>query len=86
MICKARTADTVLIKRKEMTGRTQALLRWLEGEGIKTTENKIHWHRWFSPETLAKRQATQHDCLPSLLGDRDKVIEKMYEEEQKFST
>ncbi len=25
--------------------------------------------RWLLPETHTKRQATQHDCLPSLLGD-----------------
>jgi hypothetical protein len=26
----------------------------------------------FFSETHTKRQATQHDCLPSLLGDGDK--------------
>jgi hypothetical protein len=29
-------------------------------------------------ETLTMRQATQHGCLPSLLGERDKVIEIVY--------
>ncbi len=29
----------------------------------------------FSPKTHTKRQATQHGCLPSLLGDGDKGIE-----------
>jgi hypothetical protein len=33
---QARTADTMLVKSREMTGRTQ----WLGGEGVKTTENK----------------------------------------------
>ncbi len=28
-----------------------------------------------SPQAHTKRQATQHGCLPSLLGDRDKGIE-----------
>ncbi len=35
----------------------------------------------FWPETHNKRQATQHSCLPSLLGDVDKGIEKVYGEE-----
>jgi hypothetical protein len=30
-----------------------------------------------------KRQETQHGCLPSLLGDGDKIIEKVYGEEKK---
>jgi hypothetical protein len=30
------------------------------------------------PETHIKRQAAQHGCLPSLLGDRDKGTEIMY--------
>ncbi len=32
-------------KSREMTGRTQTLPRWLGEEGVKTTENKIHWRR-----------------------------------------
>jgi hypothetical protein len=36
----------------------------------------------FFPETHAKRQATQHGCLPSLLGDGDKEIEVVYGEEK----
>ncbi len=28
------------------------------------------------PETHTKRQAIQHDCLPSLLGDGDKELQK----------
>ncbi len=31
-------------------------------------------------------QATQPGCLPSLLGDGDKKIEKMYDEEKHFCT
>ncbi len=34
---QARTGDTVLIKSREMTGRSQTLPWWLEGEGVKTT-------------------------------------------------
>ncbi len=30
------------------------------------------------PETHTKRQATQHDCLPSFLGGGDKGIERVY--------
>jgi hypothetical protein len=40
MIRQARTSDTVLVKTREMTGRTQTLQWWLGGEGVKTTENK----------------------------------------------
>jgi hypothetical protein len=36
----ARTGDTVLVKSREMTGRTQTLSWWLGGEEIKTTGNK----------------------------------------------
>jgi hypothetical protein len=39
---------------------------------------------WLEPETHIKRQATQHDCLPSLLGDGDKGIEKVYGEDKKY--
>jgi hypothetical protein len=33
-------------------------------------------------ETHSNRQATQHGCLPSLLGDWDKEIVKVYGEEK----
>jgi hypothetical protein len=36
----------------------------------------------FWPETHIKRQATQHGCLPSLLGDGDKGMEKVSGEEK----
>ncbi len=36
------------------------------------------------PETHTKRQATQHDYLPSLLGDGAKRIKKVYGEEKKY--
>jgi hypothetical protein len=36
------------------------------------------------PETHTKRQATQHDCLPSFLGDGDTGIEIVYGEEKKY--
>jgi hypothetical protein len=38
----------------------------------------------FCPEIHKKRQATRHDCLPSLLGDGDKAIEIVYGEEKIF--
>jgi hypothetical protein len=44
---QARTSDTVLVKSREMTCRTQTLRWWLEGEWVKTTENKIHQPRSF---------------------------------------
>jgi hypothetical protein len=45
-----------------------------------TTGITVHFALTF--ETLIKRQATQHGCLPSLLGDGDKGIEKVYGEEK----
>jgi hypothetical protein len=42
---QARTDDTVLVKTREMTGRSKTLPWWLGGGGVKTTENKIHWPR-----------------------------------------
>jgi hypothetical protein len=39
-------------------------------------------HR-FLPEKHIKRQATRHDCLPSLPGDEDKWIEKVYSDGKK---
>ncbi len=42
------TGDTVLVKSREMTGRSQILRRWLGGGGVKTTENKINWPLWFN--------------------------------------
>jgi hypothetical protein len=37
---------TMLVKSREMTGRSQTLAWWLGEEGVKTTEIKIHWLRW----------------------------------------
>ncbi len=44
---QARNGDTVLIKSREMTGRTQRIdcRGGLGGGGVKTTENKIRWTR-----------------------------------------
>jgi hypothetical protein len=39
---QARTGDRVLVKSREMTGMNQTLPWWLGGEGVKTTEIKIH--------------------------------------------
>jgi hypothetical protein len=35
-------------------------------------------------DTHTMRQATQHDCLPGLLGDGGEGIEIVYGEEKKF--
>ncbi len=43
---QACTRDTVLVKSREMTGRSQTLPWWLGGGRVKTTETKIHWTRW----------------------------------------
>ncbi len=43
---QARTGDTVLVKSREMTGRSQTLKWWLGGGRVKTTEKKIHWLCW----------------------------------------
>jgi hypothetical protein len=40
----------------------------------------------YQPEIHTKRQATQHDWPPSLLGDRNKGIETSYGEEKIFWT
>jgi hypothetical protein len=37
---------------------------------------------WALLETHIKRQVTQHDCLPSLLGDGGRWIEILYSEER----
>jgi hypothetical protein len=50
---QSRTHDTV--KSREMTGRTQTLPWWLEGEGVKTTENKIHWASCIMQATFSKK-------------------------------
>jgi hypothetical protein len=36
----------------------------------------------FLPETHSKRKGTQHGCMPSLLADGDKGMEKAYGEEK----
>jgi hypothetical protein len=38
------------------------------------------------PETHTKRQATQHGCLPGLLGEGDKGFEIVYGEEKMLCT
>jgi hypothetical protein len=39
---QACTGDTVLVKSREITGRTQTLPWWLGEGGVKTTENKTN--------------------------------------------
>jgi hypothetical protein len=41
-----RSSDTALVNSRELAGRSPTLPWWLEGGGVKTTENKIHWPRW----------------------------------------
>jgi hypothetical protein len=56
MIRKSPTpVDKVLIKRREMTGRTQTLAWWLGGEGVKTTENKILWPLSLNQKAMIKK-------------------------------
>ncbi len=45
---QSRTADLVLVKTREMAGRSQTLPWWLGGGEEKTAENKIHWPRCFT--------------------------------------
>jgi hypothetical protein len=52
------------------------------GKGSKRIERCFH----FTPETHTKRQATQHDCLPSLLGDGDEGSAIVYGEDKIFCT
>jgi hypothetical protein len=48
-------------------------------------KGKLKTTQWeLLPETHTKRQATQHGCLPSLLGDGYKGIEILYDEEKKI--
>ncbi len=56
---QARTRDAVL-KSRETTGRSQTLPWWLGGEGVKTTENKIHWPRCLAPSVQCR---TLHPSL-----------------------
>ncbi len=51
----------------------QQMLYTVNIKDLKQTDKRQR--REFRAETHAKRQATQHDCLPSLLGDGDKLIE-----------
>jgi hypothetical protein len=71
MIRQARTGDIVLDKTREMTGRTQTLSCWLEVDGVKTTENKIHWPVGGGCGCLTtegRGESALIDVLPSLAG------------------
>jgi hypothetical protein len=51
MIMQDLTGDTVLVMSREMTGIQDPNTAVVAGgEGVKTTENKIHWHRWVDPQ------------------------------------
>ncbi len=43
---QAHTGDTVIVKSREMTGRSRILPWWLGREGVKTTQIKIRWPCW----------------------------------------
>ncbi len=51
---KARTGDTVLVKSREMTGRTQTLPWWLGGAGVKTTEKVVLYLRGIDEEHMVR--------------------------------
>jgi hypothetical protein len=51
------------------------------GEVPETSELR---YQKLGPETHTKGQATQHGCLPSLLGDGDNKIELVYGEGKIF--
>jgi hypothetical protein len=58
---QAHTGDTILVKSREMTGRAQALPRWLGGENekVKTTEIKTHW-----PVDIKSKHRVQNNEAP----------------------
>jgi hypothetical protein len=64
---QARTRDTVLVKSREMTGRSHTLPWWLEAAGVKTTENKIPWPRWL-PSSLTHYELKITINRPNILG------------------
>jgi hypothetical protein len=56
---QACTCDTVLVKRRETTASRQTVTRWMGGEEVKTTENKIHGAallRWCGVTQLVERR------------------------------
>jgi hypothetical protein len=72
---QSRTHDTVLFKSRKRTGWTQTLPWGLGGEGVKTTENKIHGpvaaasvsaplclHRYYAPALLPLKSLQLHKC------------------------
>ncbi len=56
MIRQARPGDTVLVKSREMTSRTAVVAG---GDGVKTTENKIHWSRCHTPSLFSVKISRQ---------------------------
>jgi hypothetical protein len=53
------------------------------GEVSETSELR---YQKLGPETHSKGQATQHGCLPSLLGDGDNKVEPVHGEEKNICT
>jgi hypothetical protein len=67
---QARNRNTGLVKNREKTGRSQTLPWWLQGGGVKTTANKIHWPCWMtqSEERLERRR---EEAIISVLIEAD---------------
>jgi hypothetical protein len=61
---------------------TQATVTYCVSNSKKPLQNPncVNGTAGCEPKTHTKRQATQHGCLPSLLGDEDKGIEIVYSE------
>jgi hypothetical protein len=53
---QARNRDAVLVKIREMTGRSQTLLWWLGGGGVKTTETSNKGAPVYGRQIGEKRQ------------------------------
>jgi hypothetical protein len=51
-----------------------------DGGGGEITRAEVRTGLKLNAEALTKRQATQHGCLPSLLGGGDEGIEIVYGE------
>ncbi len=73
---RACTGDTVLVRSREMTGRGQTLPRWLGRGGVKTTENKINWLRWFK---TWRKERMKRQIEPNNRQSRDDVLLWTYE-------
>jgi len=84
-----RLASTWLVHREKKKSKSEptekykvcghsGCVSWREQYSDEEALSVIFIQSSFYPETHTKRPATQHGCLPSLLGDRDKGIEIVY--------